>query len=75
MSTVEQAVARAESVYCAYRNLVGPSGDDEEVMTDLLADLMHFWETLKLNCEVELDFDDILASAEMHYEAETNEED
>lgn len=78
MSTAhERAVERAQEVIAAYKSSEKDFRDYEEVFTDLLADLMHYWHELRIDREVDdlASFDGQIASAEMHFEAEINEED
>jgi len=48
-------------------------GDDDENLTNLLADLMHLVDAMLLDREIGNTFDSLLDSARMHYNAEKNE--
>jgi hypothetical protein len=66
----EKALVRASMVSKAYREQVGAWGSDEEVLSDLLADLMHLVDALLVDREIGEGFDDLLGTARMNYEAE-----
>ena len=69
MNTIEKAVLRASSAVKAYRE-DGAWGSNEEVLSDLLADLMHYRDALEVDREIGESFDDLLARADMNYTAE-----
>ncbi len=69
----EERIARATVAYAAYRKSVGTWGSDEEVLSDLLADLMHLVDALLLDREIGEGFDDLMDRARMNYEAEKEE--
>lgn len=73
MSDTSKAVARAEALVAAYVN-GGGWGDNEEVLTDILADLMHYAANLESNREIGCSFDTLLDTAARHYAHEVNEE-
>lgn len=58
---------RAFRVVDSYRKKHDPEEDNETVLSDLLADLLHFCD------ERNLDFAKIEDTARMHYEAELDE--
>lgn len=68
LSSQEKAVARAVVAYTAYRKSTW--GSDEEVLSDLLADLMHFVDTLLVDREIGESFDYLLLTARRNYAAE-----
>lgn len=66
---VSRAVRRGTVAVNAYGNLPGQgSSSSEELLTDLIADLLHWAD------EEEIDADEVLRSARMHYDNEINEE-
>jgi len=71
-TTVGRAVNRAEIAYGAYRMAAG-WGSHEEVISDMLADLMHLVDSLTLDREIGEDFDTLLQSAARNYNAEIEE--
>lgn len=63
----EESADRAEIVLIHYSDDVGNTGeDDQTTLADLLADLMHL---ARINGD--LDFDAALATARMHFDAES----
>ena len=76
MTEQEKRIARAQTAVKAYYD-GGAWGSYDEIIGDLLADLMHYVDALRTDRELEEDttFDDLLATAEMHYNAEINGED
>ena len=69
--TNKDRAERADHILRLYAELEGSEAyedDSAALLTDLLADLMHWAE------EEELDFQDQLESAKGHYEAEVNGE-
>ena len=68
----EDRIFRAGVAYKAYRDTIGTWGDDEEVMSDLLADLMHYVDSLRVDRDIEqvVTFQHLLDRAEMNYQAE-----
>lgn len=72
MNTIEKAIARAEPAVASYHQVVG-WGSYEEILSDLLADLMHLVDALQTDREIGESFDQLLARAEMNYTAEKEE--
>ena len=69
----EARIARATAAVDAYYKQCG-WGDYEEVLGDMLADLMHYVDALRVDREIgSVEFDDLLDTARMHYRAETQE--
>jgi len=67
-------VSRGRTAFNAYRaSLETWGGDDDENLTDLLADLMHLVDAMLLDREIGNTFDSLLDSARMHHNAEKNE--
>lgn len=69
LSRAEKAIARAEVATAAYRK-AGAWGSNEEVLSDLLADLMHYVDALQVDRELGESFDELLTTARTNYEAE-----
>lgn len=65
----ERAVARAQAVIAFY-NGGGDGRDYDELIGDLLADLMHYVFELHVDREIEGWFEDLVETANMHYDEE-----
>lgn len=67
---IERAVDRASTVMEAYVS----SGSYEELIGDLLTDLMHYVDSLRVDREIDphVTFGSLLNTASMHYDAEKN---
>ena len=74
MNQLEKAVERALFAYNAYRNACA-WGSDEEVLTDLIADLMHLADALRDEGEISKTVEEILDSAKMYYDNENRSTD
>lgn len=72
MSDIEKAVARAQVATKAFYD-GGGWGSYEEVLSDLLADLMHYVDALESDREIGESFNDLLSRARMNYLAEVEE--
>lgn len=70
----QQRIDRAGAAMKAYRDIV-IWGSDEENISDLLADLMHFVDALRVDREIDQDtvFDDLLETARANYDEEVKE--
>ncbi len=72
MTDQEKRIARAQAAIKGYDSW----GSYEEIISDLLADLMHYVDALRQDREVgDFTFDNLLDTARMHYTHEINEED
>lgn len=63
-----RCAAIAMGVLTIFRDAHDEQADDEEALTDLLADLMHLCDTL------DLDFDSAVLDAQRHHDAEVRGE-
>ncbi len=70
---VKDPVRRASYALAAYRDAVGADGPDEEMISDLLADLMHLAGELYADECITASFYEMLSTATMNYEAEKEE--
>lgn len=71
--TNEERAERAHRIIDAYRERHDTGEEDEIVLTDLLADLLHACTMLDGLDNLPLDFDRCLDMARRHFEAERNE--
>lgn len=74
MTDAEKAISRATDIYRSYRRSGGGWGSYEEQTADMLADIMHYVDSLITDREIGETFDQLLDTARMHYEAEKNGE-
>lgn len=70
----QRAVNRADRMVGAYKVAEKHWGSYDEVITDMIADLMHYVHELQVDREIEETVDDIVVSATHHYYAEIEDE-
>jgi len=69
----QRAIKRAERAITAYSADSLPVSEDEEVVGDLIADLMHYAHELQVNREIGCTVEELIATATMHFNAEIEE--
>lgn len=70
----QRAVNRADRMVGAYKVAEKHWGSYDEVITDMIADLMHYARELQVDREIEEDIEALIESATMHFNAEIEDD-